>query len=31
MEARSNRGEDGGVVQLEILRNGQTKFIVVKN
>jgi serine protease Do len=30
-EARSNKGEDGGLVYLEILRNGQTKFVVVKN
>ncbi len=30
-EARTNKGEDGGLVYLEILRNGQTKFVVVKN
>jgi serine protease Do len=29
-EARTSKGEDGGMVQLEILRNGQTKFVVVK-
>ncbi|MEI6534553.1 MAG: Do family serine endopeptidase [Verrucomicrobiaceae bacterium] len=30
-EARSNKGEAGGAVQLKVLRNGQTKFIVVKS
>jgi len=30
-EARTNKGEDGGLIYLEILRNGQTKFVVVKN
>lgn len=30
MEARSNKGEGDGVVLLEVLRNGQTKFLPVK-
>ncbi len=30
-EARSNKGEVGGAVQLKIVRAGQTKFLVVKS
>lgn len=30
-EARSNKGEAGGAVQLKIVRAGQTKFLVVKS
>jgi serine protease Do len=30
-EARANKGEAGGAVQLKIVRAGQTKFLVVKN
>ncbi len=30
-EARSNKGEAGGAVQLKVSRGGQTKFLVVKS
>ena len=30
-EARENKGQPGDAVQLKIIRNGQTRFLVIKN